>query len=66
LHLGVATGKVIEGLGAGLSSEDGEGEVMILEVETNTGEVDYWLDSHAAELLRVAYEQSVPKSKADN
>ena len=40
LDLGVATDKVIEGLDVGLRAVCGEGEVVVLEVETDTGKVD--------------------------
>ena len=53
LHLWVTSHKVIEGLDVWLGSEDGEGEVVVLEVETHAGEVDDGLDTSAAELLGV-------------
>lgn len=48
-----ASHKVIETLRLGLSSEDGECQVMVLEVETNTRKVDDWLDADFLELLWV-------------
>lgn len=53
LNLGITSDKVIKGLDIGLSTEHGEGEVMVLEVETDTGKVDKRLDASAAELLWV-------------
>jgi hypothetical protein len=54
LHLGVTASKVIEALGARFGPVDGEGQVMILEVETDAGEVDDGLDAASAELVGVA------------
>jgi hypothetical protein len=36
-----------------LGPEHREGEVVILEVETNTGKINKWLDAGLAELLGV-------------
>jgi len=53
LNLGVATDEVVKGLDVGLRAVGGEGQVVILEVETNTGKVDEGLDASLAELLGV-------------
>lgn len=50
LSLGVTSNKVVETLGTGLSTVDGEGEVVVLEVETNTGKVDDGLNAGLSEL----------------
>jgi len=54
LDLWVATDKVIKGLDVGLRAVCGECQVVILEVETDTGEVDEGLDASLAKLLGVA------------
>ena len=56
---GISSNEVVEGLDVRLGAEGGEGQVMILEVQTYAGEVDQWLDSSLAELLRVAWVLSV-------
>jgi hypothetical protein len=53
LSLGISTHKVIERLNVWLGSEHREGEIVILEVETNTGKVNKWLYAGLAELLGV-------------
>lgn len=53
LNLRVAPNKVIKGLGIRLSTEHGEGKVVILEVETDTGEVHQRLYANLAQLLCV-------------
>ena len=53
LHLGHASNKVVEALGLGLGSEDGEGQVVVLEVETNTWQVHLGLNAGGFELLGV-------------
>lgn len=59
LHLGYAPHKIIETLRLGLGPEHREGEVMVLEVEAHTGEVDLGLDTRSPELLGVAYTRSL-------
>jgi len=54
LGLWVASHKVVEGLDVWFGAEDGEREVVVLEVETDAGEIDEGLDACAAELLWVA------------
>lgn len=54
LYLGISPSKIVEGLRPRLGSVDGEGQVMVLKIETDTREVDDRLDTDAAELLRVA------------
>jgi len=54
LDLGIATDKVIKGLDVRLRAVCGECQVVILEVETDTGEVDEGLDASLAEFLGVA------------
>ena len=53
LNLGVAPDKFIKALGSRLGSIRREGEVMVLEVQTNTWEVHFGLDTGLLELLRV-------------
>jgi hypothetical protein len=55
----VAAGEVVERLCAWLGTVDGEGEVVVLEVETNTRKVDEWLDASLAELVRVTDTRSL-------
>lgn len=55
LHLRVAPGKVVKSLGAGFGSVHREGQVVVLEVETDTREIDDGLDAGAAELVRVTW-----------
>ena len=49
----VATNKVIKGLAIRLRAIYGEGEVVVLEIETNTWQVDLRLDACIAELLGI-------------
>jgi hypothetical protein len=53
LHLRVAPGKVVKRLGAGFGAVHREGQVVVLEVETDTRKIDDGLDSGAAELVGV-------------
>ena len=55
LHLRVSACKVVKTLGARLGPVDGEGKVVVLEVETDAWEVDDGLDSDAAELVGVTW-----------
>jgi hypothetical protein len=55
LHLRVTTGKVVERLGAGLHPVDGEGQVVVLEVQSDAWKVDNGLHSGTAEFVRVAW-----------
>lgn len=54
LHLRVAANEVIKGLNVGLSTVHGKHEVVVLEVQTDTRQVDQGADTGAAQLLRVA------------
>lgn len=36
LYLGHASDKVVEALGLGLGAEDGEGQIMVLEIQTDS------------------------------
>ena len=54
LNFWVTSGEVVEALSARLSTVHGKGEVMILEVEADTWEVDDGSDSGLPELLGVA------------
>lgn len=54
LDIWIAADKLIETLGTRLSSEDRKGQVVVLEVETNAGEVNDGFDSSAPEFLGVA------------
>lgn len=53
LDLLVAADEVVEGVGPWLGTIRCEGQVVVLEVQTNTGQVDKWLDTGLAELLCV-------------
>lgn len=53
LSLLISTDKVVEALDVRLSSVGGEGQVVVLEVQTNTGQVDQGLDASLAKLLGV-------------
>jgi hypothetical protein len=53
LHLGDSTDKVVKGLAVGFGSEDRESQVVILEVETDTRQVDERLDSNSTKLFGV-------------
>jgi hypothetical protein len=55
LDLGVAAGKVVECLGAGFGAVDREGEIVVLEVESDAREVNNRLDADGAELLGVSF-----------
>jgi hypothetical protein len=59
LNLRVTTGKVVEGLDMGLSSVCRKRQVVILEIETNAGEIDERLDTSLAELLWVTNTRSL-------
>lgn len=54
LGLLVATDEVVEALHVRLRTVSGEGEVVVLEVETDTGQVDQGLHASLAELLGIA------------
>lgn len=54
LDLLVATDEVVERVGPWLGSVWSEGQVVVLEVETNAGKIDERLDTGLAELLWVA------------
>jgi len=54
LDFRVATGEVVERLDVRLGPVDGECEVVVLEVETDTWQVDDGLDASATKLLGVA------------
>lgn len=49
----VSTYEVVEGLDIWLRTVDGKGQVMVLEVETDTWKVDQGLYACLAELLRI-------------
>lgn len=49
----VSANKVVKRLDVRLSPEHGEGQVVVLEVEADTGKVDQWLDSCSTKLLGV-------------
>lgn len=53
LDFWVATNKVVETLDVGLSTVCGKGQVVVLEVETDTRKIDKRLDASLAELLGV-------------
>jgi len=53
LDLGNTADEVVETLGVRLGTEDRECQVMILEVQTDTREVDYRLDASLLQLLGV-------------
>jgi hypothetical protein len=54
LDLRIATDEIIERLDVRLRAVCGESQVVVLEVQTDTGKVDKGLDACLAELLRVA------------
>lgn len=54
LDLRIATDKVVKTLDARLCAVDGECEVVVLEVQTDSREVDDGLDASCAKLLWVA------------
>lgn len=55
LNLGNTTDKIVERIDVGLRSIGGEGEVVVLEVLTDTGKVDLAFDTNSLELLRVSF-----------
>jgi hypothetical protein len=55
LYFGVTPHEVVEGLDVWFGSEDREGEIVVLEVQTNTREVDKRLDTSFSELLGVTF-----------
>lgn len=55
LNFWLAPDKVVETFGAGLGTVDGECEVVVLEVQADTWEVDDWLYTGGFELLWIAY-----------
>ena len=59
LDFGNAAHEVVETLGAGLGTVRGEGEVVVLEVETNTRKVDLGLDTCGPELRGVTNARSL-------
>jgi hypothetical protein len=63
LDLRVTSDEVVKGLYMGLGAEDGEREVMVLEVETNTRKIDKRLDTSLAELLRVTDTRSLENKR---
>jgi hypothetical protein len=62
LNSRVSAGKVVKGLGARLGPVRGESQVVVLEVEADTREVDDGLDAGAAELIRVTCTLSEPEA----
>ena len=59
LDFGNAAHEVVETLGAGLGTVRGEGGVVVLEVETNTGKVNLRLDASGPELRGVTDTRSL-------
>lgn len=55
LDLRIASDKFIEGLGVGLRAIHGKCEVVVLEIESHAGEVDFAFDSHLLQLLGIAF-----------
>lgn len=53
LNFGLAPHKVIEGLSSRFGTENGEGQVVVLEIEPDTWEVDNGLDASSLELLGI-------------
>lgn len=53
LCLWITACKIIKALGAGLGTEYGEGQVMVLEIETNSGKVDDRLNAGALQFLGI-------------
>lgn len=53
LRLRVATQEVIKALGTRLGTIDREGKVMILEIETDTGKVDFGFDTNLLKLFGI-------------
>jgi hypothetical protein len=54
LDLGITTDEIIERLDVGFRTVCGESQVVVLEVQTDTGKVDERLDTSLAQLLGVA------------
>lgn len=63
LNVRIPTDEVVKCLGLRLRSEDGKGKVMVLEVETNTGQVDKRLNAGSAKLGRVANARSLQNKR---
>jgi hypothetical protein len=55
LDRGVATKEIVKGLGVGLRSEDTEGQIMVLEVQTNSGKINKRLDTCSTKFLGVTW-----------
>lgn len=53
LDNGISANKVVERLDVRLCTEDRERQVVVLEVQTDTGQVDERLDTSSTELLGV-------------
>ena len=59
LNLGVTTSKVVEGLHMGFGSVGCECEIVVLEIETDSGKIDERLDTGLAKLLWVSDTRSL-------
>lgn len=59
LHFGVSAGEVVECFRARLGPVDGEGKVVVLEVETDTWEINDGLDSDTTEFVGIAWTTSI-------
>lgn len=55
LYFRYTSDEVIETLCFWLRTVYGEGQVVVLEVESNTGKINDWLDTSSLQLLRVTY-----------
>lgn len=56
LSLGIAANKVVKAIGARLGAEHGEGQVVVLEIETNAWKVDNGLNADGPQLLGVTWD----------
>jgi len=54
LYFGIAPNKLVKALRARLGAVRGKGQVVVLEVETNSGKIDLALYAGIFELFRVA------------
>jgi hypothetical protein len=50
----VASDEVVKALRLRLRSEDGESQIVVLKVETNAWEVNFWFNAYSLELRWVA------------